>query len=367
MTQYFIGLMSGTSIDGIDAALVDFTKQPRLVASHNHKIPAPLERQLASLCNPQETVNEIDLLGEIDRLTGILFADAVRALLDKADIPAEQIVAIGSHGQTIRHRPDQAQPFTLQIGDPNQIVTRTGITTVADFRRRDMALGGQGAPFAPAFHAAVFHHPEKTRVIVNLGGIANITLLPPTGDVTGFDTGPANGLMDLWIREHKNADFDRDGNWARTGTVHPGLLQALLEDEYFAKPAPKSTGREHFSRAWLQRCLDSFEPLKPVDVQRTLLELTVRSCGQAIAAQAPSGDCYLCGGGAHNRYLVEQLARYLPDWHLDSTEALGVAPDWVEAITFAWLAKRTLEGLPGNLPSVTGARKSAIMGAIYSQ
>jgi anhydro-N-acetylmuramic acid kinase len=282
MPDLFIGTLSGTSVDGIDAALVRFAPGPALVASHSLKFPEDLRRELLALGVPG--ANEIDRLGRADVRLGRLFAQAVNGLLQHAGIAPREIAAIGSHGQTIRHRPGGEAPFTLQIGDPSIIATDTGIPVVADFRRKDMALGGQGAPLVPAFHEAVFRQPGADRVIVNIGGIANLTVLP--GDAArpllGFDTGPGNTLLDGWCRRCLNEPMDRDGAFAASGRPHPVLLAALLGDAYFKQTPPKSTGPEYFSTDWLQRHLDTLGPLAPADVQATLLELTARSIAEAI-------------------------------------------------------------------------------------
>ncbi len=364
--EIYLGLMSGTSIDGIDAALVRFPAgRIALIATHSHPWPAPLQQALQRLTTPGD--NEIDRLGELDALAANEFAAAARAVLDRAGIPPAAVAAIGSHGQTIRHRPDATPPFTLQIGDPNRIAELTGITTVADFRRRDMAAGGEGAPLTPALHQVLFGSDSEYRCVLNIGGIANITLLPPgKAAVTGFDTGPGNCLLDSWAGRHGHAPFDRDGAWAATGKVHPPLLKRLLADRYFHRPPPKSTGREYFSPAWLERLTAPYPELPPADIQATLLALTAQSIGDAVTAAAPGCQRLLvCGGGAHNPALMAQLQRTLPACPVESCRHHGAEPDWVEAIAFAWLARQTLRGLPGNLPSVTGARHPVILGGIY--
>ncbi len=364
--RFFIGLISGTSLDGIDAALVDFsTGNARLHTAQHTPYAGPLLSELRSLCQPGN--NEIDRLGELDRQVGLAFAEAVESLIGQAGVEAEQITAIGSHGQTVRHRPGSNHPFTLQIGDPNTLAEHTGITTIADFRRRDIAAGGEGAPLVPAFHEALFRTQEQPRVILNLGGIANITCLPPlgAGPVLGYDTGPANTLLDAWIARHQGQAFDSDGRWAASGQLHESLLNELLEEPYFDLPSPKSTGTEYFNLAWLENLLPS--PLPPAeDVQRTLAELTARSVADAIRREGYAGDEVLvCGGGTHNRFLLNLLKRQLPDSTVASVAQYGLDPDWIEAMAFAWLARQTLAGLAGNLPSVTGARRAVPLGAIY--
>ena len=364
--ELFIGLISGTSLDGIDAALVDFSAgSPKLRSTLHSPYSGPLLGELRSLCQPGN--NEIDRLGELDRQVGRAFAAAVDALIGQAGVAAGQIAAIGSHGQTIRHRPATNNPFTLQIGDPNTLAELTGITTVADFRRRDIAAGGEGAPLVPAFHQALLQTEARARVVLNLGGIANITCLPTLGDgsVIGYDTGPANTLLDSWISRHRNQAFDSEGCWAASGQLLDSLLQELLEEPYFELPPPKSTGTEYFNLAWLEPHLPT--PLPPAeDVQRTLAELTARSAADAIRREG-YGDCevLVCGGGAHNLFLLELLQRQLPESTVGSVTKYGLDPDWIEAMAFAWLARRTLTGLPGNLPTVTGARRAVPLGAIF--
>jgi anhydro-N-acetylmuramic acid kinase len=298
---------------------------------------------------------------------GQLFGDAARELLATSGKTPSQIRAIGSHGQTIRHRPSAHYPFTRQIGNPSAIAEFTGITTVADFRSRDLAAGGQGAPLVPAFHAAMFQKTGVSRAIVNIGGIANVTWLPDevAAPVVGFDTGPGNTLLDQWIKRHRGELCDRDGKWAAGGVVQEDLLKRLSADAYFAASPPKSTGPEHFHLDWVSQALTGQE--SPQDVQAALAELTARSISSALLKQLPSrpGEVYLCGGGTHNRDLVARLSRTLGDVPLATTATLGIDPDWVEATAFAWLAHRTLAGQPGNLPSVTGARHAAILGGIY--
>ena len=364
--ELFIGLISGTSLDGIDAALVDFSSgSPRLKSALHTPYSGPLLGELRSLCQPGN--NEIDRLGELDRQVGRAFAAAVDALMEQADVEAGEISAIGSHGQTIRHRPANNHPFTLQIGDPNTLAELTGITTVADFRRRDIAAGGEGAPLVPAFHQALLQTEGKARVVLNLGGIANITCLPPSGQgtVIGYDTGPANTLLDTWISRHRSQPFDNAGQWAASGQLIESLLKDLLEEPYFDLPPPKSTGTEYFNLSWLESHLPS--PTPPAeDIQRTLAELTTRSVADAIRREGYE-DCevLVCGGGAHNLFLLELLQRHLPKSSVGSLAGFGLDPDWIEAMAFAWLAHRTLAGLPGNLPTVTGASRAVPLGAIY--
>lgn len=365
--ELYIGLMSGTSADSIDAALVDFSEsQPRYIHQLAYPIDPRLKTRIYELMVPG--ANEIDRMGVLDQELGELFAAAVEQLLREAGIPAISIRAIGSHGQTVRHRPpgDLDRAFTLQIGDPNVIAERTGIATAADFRRRDMAAGGQGAPLVPAFHRAVFHSDERDRIILNIGGIANLTFLPRQGEIIGFDTGPGNALMDSWIRDQRGAACDMEGRWAATGDVQKGLLKAMLQHPYFSRPAPKSTGREMFSMEWLRNLLEPGPEQRPADIQATLLELTAETITREIKQRRPGLvlEIYVCGGGAYNQRLMERLQELLPEDRVSTTEDLGIPPDWVEAGAFAWLAKQTLAGQPGNVPSVTGAARELILGSV---
>jgi len=365
MSSLFIGLMSGTSIDSIDAAVINFDDSPRIVATHSHPIKPELKARLLKLS--QGSDNELEQMLLLDREMGLLFAKATRKLLQQANIDAASITAIGSHGQTVRHYPELH--CTLQIGDANLIAEKTGITTVADFRRRDLAAGGEGAPLAPAFHNAVFRSVDEGRAIVNIGGIANITHLPtdPATAVSGFDTGPGNMLMDGWAQRHLNQPFDCDGGWAKQGEVNQALLEQLLQEPYLSKAPPKSTGRELFNIDWLDRQLATFgETVAPESVQATLCQFTAITIANAVAKYCDNSKAlFVCGGGGHNRQLMQTLQAALPDHQVKSTEALEVSPDWVEAAAFAWLAKQTLEGKAGNLPAVTGASHPVVLGAVY--
>jgi anhydro-N-acetylmuramic acid kinase len=367
MSELYIGLMSGTSMDAIDAALVDFTQGVRLLGTYSLPLPTEIRQRLTMLC--QSGPDEIERMGRIDSELGQLFAAATLALLHSSEHHSSQIKAIGSHGQTIRHRPLSQPPFTLQIGDPNVIAERTGITVVADFRRRDMAAGGQGAPLVPAFHASVFSSPQRHRIVLNLGGIANITIIPAgRPEATfGFDTGPANTLMDSWCLHRKGEPFDKGGEWAASGDIDPALLERLLSHPYFSRLAPKSTGREDFHLPWLQEAIAAeHRSISDENIQATLLELTAHSIAAAIANTGlGQGELLLCGGGINNTALQHRLQALLPSWSLHSTADFGLAPSWVEATAFAWLARQTLLGLPGNLASVTGAVGPRILGGIY--
>lgn len=363
--QLYIGLMSGTSADAIDAVLVDFQASPHIVAKYSSPLGSEIRNEIHALAQP--SANEIDRLGKLDIQLAELFSQACLALLREANINAGKIVAIGSHGQTIRHRPPGSNEgcFTLQIGDPNLIAELTGITTVADFRRRDMAAGGQGAPLVPAFHRALFHCPDEHRAIVNLGGMANITWLPKQGPTLGFDTGPANALMDSWTLTHLGTRYDKSGAWAASGQVDQQLLRQLLAHNFFAKPAPKSTGRETFNYEWLVSTLNK-RIIKPEDVQATLLELTAVSVCDAIKQlNEASTAVFVCGGGAYNHQLMSRLGDLFGDNLVATTAQLGVDPQWIEAMAFAWLAQQTINHRPGNLKSVTGARREVILGGVY--
>lgn len=365
--MHYIGLMSGTSVDGIDAVLVSIAGPGRfnILATHQHRFPVQIRTAIQSLMPPGD--NELERAGELDMQLGQLFAEAVHMLLEKSGKTAQDIRAIGSHGQTIRHRPRAAHPFTRQIGNPSVIAEATGITTVADFRARDMAAGGEGAPLVPAFHADVFRQSDMHRVIINIGGIANVTALPGDANqaVIGFDTGPGNTLLDQWIARHHDRTHDANGEWAAGGRVIKNLLERFLQDPYFAAPPPKSTGREYFNIEWLEQCLRGTEPAQ--DVQSTLAQLTADSIAKAVEQHLPHSvdEIYVCGGGTHNLDLMARLGKRFKPVPVETTAALGIDPDWIEAAAFAWLAHQTLEQRPGNLPSVTGARRPVILGGIY--
>ncbi len=366
MTELFIGLMSGTSMDAIDAVLVKFDQhqQPELIGSISHPLPIRLRHRLTELAMPGD--NELANMMELDVIMGRTFAEASLSLLEQTYVSPKSVRAIGSHGQTIRHIPSGSFPTTCQIGDPNIIAEQTGITTIADFRRRDMAAGGQGAPLVPAFHAAVLRSSSLTRVVVNIGGMANISVLPsnPASEVIGFDTGPGNVLMDRWIERSLGKGLDENGQWAAQGVINEELLARLLQEPFFHLAPPKSTGRELFSEEWLLARLSGKE--RPVDVQATLCELTAQSIAQAIKKHSlDCGEVVVCGGGAYNTHLMQRLASNLTGVSVASTSKFGIEPRWMEAMAFAWLAQRTLSGLAGNLPSVTGARHPVILGAIY--
>jgi anhydro-N-acetylmuramic acid kinase len=362
----YLGLISGTSMDCIDAALLDVgPSQLQLRAAAGYDWPAPLRTRLRRAAEDYERIGLTEY-GDLDTSVGLEFAHAATRLLEGARIAPAEVRAIGSHGQTVLHHPLGTAPFTLQIGDPNVIAERLRIDVVADFRRRDIAAGGQGAPLMPAFHAAAFGGSGETRAVVNIGGIANLTLLPSTGDVLGFDTGPGNCLLDAWARRHLNRACDLGGAWAGTGSVDGPLLAQLLREPYFARPLPKSTGRETFSDAWLERSL-GVGVRQPADVQATLAELTARSIADALRSCVGGAvrQLFVCGGGAFNGDLMQRLAAALPGTQVRTTADYGIAPEHVEAAGFAWLAHRYIQGLAGNLPSVTGARQPVPLGALY--
>jgi anhydro-N-acetylmuramic acid kinase len=370
MSDVFLGLMSGTSCDAIDAALVRIEgSETTLIATHEHPIPSAVRDQVRALSHPGD--NEIECLGCLDQTLAELFADASLQLLSAAGCHPGEVAAIGSHGQTVRHRPPSAPAasgiaFTLQIGDPNTIAERTGITTVADFRRRDIACGGEGAPLAPAFHGTAFGAPGVNRAIVNIGGIANVSILQGRQTVAGFDTGPGNTLLDAWIHRHRDEPCDHGGRWAATGEVHGPLLDEFLAHPYLQLRGPRSTGKEAFNLAWLDGVLKAHGEVPAADVQATLVAFTARSITAAISATEPAiEEVFVCGGGSHNHTLMEALRQQLAALPVHTTAALGVDPDWVEAAAFAWLASRTLAGEPGNVPAVTGASRECVLGAIF--
>ena len=366
MPAYYIGLMSGTSMDGIDAAVVSFDDhRVELYATANQQYPDALRQDLIRAANTP-VPDPIEDLERLDVLVGEHFRDAALRVLEASGVDAADVIAIGSHGQTVRHQPDAVAPYSLQIGNADVIAGGTGIVTVADFRNADIAAGGQGAPLVPPFHNWLFGGTDRRRAILNIGGIANLTLLGAAGDpVTGFDTGPGNTLLDRWIQLRRTRAFDQDGAWAATGEVIAPLLETFLEYAYFRKTPPKSTGLEEFNLEWLtpHGVLKS----EAVDVQATLSELTARTiASDVLQYAAATEEIFVCGGGAHNADLLARLARNLPEIRIDSTAAVGLDPDWVEAAAFAWLAMRTINNQTGNLPSVTGASRKLVLGAIHS-
>ena len=367
MPELYIGLMSGTSMDGIDAALVDFADNNiNLLTHHSHHIPENLHQKIFQLT--QNSNIDLNLLGECDAELGDVFAQAVQALLDKSGYSRNQIQAIGSHGQTIWHNPDCLHKFSLQIADANHIAYHSGITTVADFRRKDMAAGGEGAPLAPAFHQAIFRSDQENRAVLNIGGVANLTCLPAdkSEPCFGFDTGPGNILMDGWIRKHLHKNYDADGAWAASAEADSKLVLTLLKDSFIQQKPPKSTGREHYNLQWLNKQLKSFEQLPPEVIQASLCEFTAQSISYAIRTFLPDiRTLIVCGGGAHNQHLMQLLQQYNLGLNIKVSDDYGLAADWVEAAAFAWLARQTINSRPGNLPDVTGAERAVVLGAIY--
>ena len=373
--------MSGTSLDGVDAALVDLQSAPRLIATRYVAFPPELRDELLNLHAAGHA--ELQRAALVSNRLGMLYAETVQHLLADSGIAPQEVAAIGCHGQTVRHRPEEG--YSLQLNNAALLAEYTGITVVSDFRSRDIAAGGNGAPLVPAFHAACFRDATRHRAIINIGGIANVTALPAGGgdsahadtalETTGFDTGPGNMLLDAWARQHLGTNHDAGGSFAASGSVLDALLADCLADAYFAMTPPKSTGRDRFHIEWLlakiaRLAAAGVTALRPQDVQATLAELTARSIADALARWCPlTQNAYVCGGGAHNDDLVRRLARRLSQGPtkvaLASTEALGMHPDWVEAMAFAWLAQQAIEGRPANLPKVTGARGARILGAIY--
>jgi anhydro-N-acetylmuramic acid kinase len=370
----YLGLISGTSADGIDVAAVDLRgARVELVAGRTYPWDETLRAQILRV-SQHEPLLSLDEFGELETAVADAFADAAQRLIEDFALDRDAVRAIGSHGQTLRHRPRGERPFTLQVGDPSRIAERSGCTVVADFRRRDVAAGGQGAPLVPAFHRAVFSADDEARAVLNIGGIANLSLLGGSAyssiggaqaPVLGFDCGPGNGLMDAWCLRHRGQAFDAGGSFAAAGEVHAELLQRLLADPYLTEPPPKSSGRDRYHLAWLETQMLGLS-LAPAVVQATLLELTAASIAQALARWQPQGERVLvCGGGVHNPRLMARLSALLPARSVESTAAHGVDPDFVEAMTFAWLARETLAGRPGNLCEATGAAGPRVLGGVW--
>jgi len=355
-------MISGTSRDGVDAVLVSFNHaQPEI----REAICVPYPPDLAKTLHHQILTGrrmDQDVLEKLDEQLANHFSHTVRQLLDKAAISKQEIIAIGSHGQTVWHEPDGPEPESIQLGDPQRIAQQTGIATVGDFRRADIEAGGQGAPLAPLLHQALFRPARGTRVVLNLGGIANVSIIEETGGVSGFDTGPANCLLDAWIQFHRGEPFDQDGAWAAGGSVISDLLEGMLADPYFHKPAPKSTGVEYFNLSWLKK-FDLKPGLDTRDVQSTLAELSAISVAESIRPHQP-GDVLVCGGGVHNTNLLDRLRVLLPDTPVQSTADLGLDPDSIEAVLFAWLARERLAERPLDTRSITGARTPVLLGTI---
>ncbi len=365
--QRYIGVMSGTSLDGVDTVMMDFSgARPEVIAAGFLAMPQDLREILRDFMQTAQV--SLQQLGEADHRLALLYAEAVNQLLQAHHFDHRQIAGIGCHGQTIWHSPTGKFPFTMQIGDANIVAAKTGITTVADFRRKDMAYGGQGAPLVPAFHQAMFARPNHLTVVLNIGGISNISILSADGAIHGYDTGPGNVLLDAWIEQQKGPRFDRDGLWAKRGTVDPLLLERLLQDPFFKLAPPKSTGRELFNLTWLHSHLCDFPNLRAEDVQASLLELTVQSIRLALSELSLSElnpQILVCGGGAKNRGLMARLEAVLTEWQVATTEQHGMQVDHVEAAAFAWLARQRLAHLPANIPAVTGAKRATSLGAIY--
>jgi len=360
---YYIGLMSGTSLDAIDVALCQRNDAGFVqVAGIALDLAPDLREQLLTICSDKHVT--LQTLGEVDHRFALACAEAINTLLKSENITADTVTAIGSHGQTIFHSPDTQYAFTQQIGDGNLIAAKTAITCVADFRRMDMAYGGQGAPLVPAFHQALFAKKDTQRVILNIGGIANISILKGTEHAFGYDTGPGNMLMDAWINLHHQKSFDKSAWFASTGQVNQTLLSQLLSDPYFTLAAPKSTGREKFNLIWLQQQLSQHDILIE-DIQRTLLEFSAITISDQIAQQSEACDIYVCGGGALNPLLMQRLVALLPEYKVQTTEALNINPMYVEAVAFAWLAEQRILQKPVPLKAVTGASKDAVLGCVY--
>ncbi|MBS0227824.1 MAG: anhydro-N-acetylmuramic acid kinase [Proteobacteria bacterium] len=364
----FLGLMSGTSVDGIDAGLVRFhgdgaQARPELVFGRTYPWQETMRTRLVVL-GQRAAALTLEAIGELETAIGLAFANAARMALQDSGFAPAAVTAIGAHGQTLAHRPTGALPFTLQLGDANLIAEHTGIAVIADFRRRDVAAGGHGAPLVPAFHAAILRDAGEQRAVLNLGGIANFTLLPAQGPVRGFDTGPANALLDAWCLRHTGQPFDAGGAFAAQGHVNSALLARLLGEPWFDLPPPKSTGRDQFHLEWVEAALTGAEA--PADIQATLLALTARSVADALARTQPdTRRVIVCGGGVHNPVLLAALAEAMPEAVVESSAVHGLNPDFVEAMAFAWLAREHLAGRPGNLPTVTGAAGPRVLGALY--
>lgn len=365
--EYYIGLMSGTSLDGIDIAIVDFSvKPPRILLSDTLPYPASMKSRIRNITFDE--TSSIDSLCQLNIELGHIYATVVNESIKRANLKHTQILAIGNHGQTIRHCPNATFPYTLQTGDPNTLAIETGITTVADFRGIDIALGGQGAPLAPAFHQSVFSSATTDRAVINIGGIANVTYLPsnPNEKILGFDTGPGNTLSDYWISLHKDLAYDNCGEWAKSGCVINQLLAEILNKEtFFKKKTPKSTGTDYFNSAWLSAF--KINGYAPNDIQATLIELSALTISDSISKlPSTSIECFICGGGANNALLIERIQTRLPQHLVQTTEQLGIDPNFVEAIAFAWLAKQRINNKPGNIPSATNAIRKGILGGVYS-
>jgi anhydro-N-acetylmuramic acid kinase len=366
MTRYYLGMISGTSVDGVDAAICEFGDHSlEIIGARTFAYPPAIESRIQTLIRTGQ--GQLGEIGAIDVAVGRFFADCAIAIVRAAGIDPKDVAAIGHHGQTIWHEPDPPEPFSWQLGDPNSVAAITGIDTVADLRRLDMAFGGQGAPIVPAFHEWLFASDAATRVVLNVGGIANLTLLAPGREVLGFDTGPANTLLDAWTRRCLGQAFDEDGRWAASGTVDEALLGVLLDDPYFAQPAPKSTGRERFNETWLKQKLARLDwTVAEADVAATLVDLSARSIAEAITTLGlPDYELFVCGGGAKNATLMQRIGTFA-GIAPKTTADFGLDPDWVEAAAMAWLARARVEQTAGNVPTVTAAREARVLGGLYS-
>lgn len=363
-SDLYVGLISGTSVDGVDCALVQFDQdQPTLLCSHFKPSPDDLRQRVLQICCGEKL--DLSTIGQIDTQVGRFFAEGVNELLAESGTKPKHVTAIGSHGQTFWHQPVGLFPFSMQLGDPNSIAFHTGITTVADFRRMDIVAGGQGAPLAPLLHRNVFQSAENSRAVANIGGISNLTCLPTNGQCAAFDSGPGNVLMDYWIGKHQQRRYDENGQWAASGTVHAGLLDKLLDESYFSLNYPKSTGRELFNGEWLESKLKVLPELAAADVQATLLALTAKTIATDLLKAMTAEALYVCGGGAHNAALMDALRQELPGTDVLSSEVLGINPDWVEAIAFAWMARERMEGRAIDTKPFTGAIEPVMLGGVY--
>jgi anhydro-N-acetylmuramic acid kinase len=367
MSDLYIGLMSGTSLDGIDGVLADFSG-PRMVVTHHASAPFSPELRAELLALNTSGDNELHRAALAGNALSRAYADVVHTLLQRSGLPAAAIRAMGAHGQTVRHRPQEfdGTGYTLQLGNPALLAERTGIAVVADFRSRDVAAGGQGAPVVPAFHQGVFGRPNETVLVLNIGGISNLSVLGADGTVIGFDCGPGNALMDHWCQQHTGQPFDAGGAWAARGMVLPDLLASLLQEPFLHKTPPKSTGRDLFNSPWLNRQLGPFESAAPADVQATLTEFTAIACAISVNSYKNNSKVLaICGGGALNKHLMQCLQAACPSLQVVATDTLGLPALQVEAAAFAWLARQTVSNAPGNLPSVTGAAGLRVLGAIH--
>ncbi len=365
MDGHYAGLMSGTSMDAIDACIVeiDAGRPQALIARHALPIPQSTKTALHRLVEPNWR-GDLDTIAALDHTLGLLQVEALQGVVKASGLGMQDLVAVGCHGQTIAHRPNGPAPYSWQIGNPQLLATQTGVTTVADLRRGDIACGGQGAPLVPPFHRLIAPPSASEQVFLNIGGIANITVLLGDDGLFGYDTGPGNALMDAWSRQHRNRPFDRQGAWAASGQVNEPLLKTWLADPYFRQPPPKSTGREYFNLAWIEHQLPM--DISAEDVQATLCELTARSIGAAICSHTSDlAQVWVCGGGWHNQNLIARLTERLRPRAITHTGSLGFPPDWVEAAAFAWLAYCAMSGIAANETRVTGATRKAILGAIY--